>query len=116
MTRFFNRVDRALVAANMDSDGDGVSNLKEFLAGTDPTNIRSRLEFIGSKLAAPDPSGNLRLEWITAPGKTYVVECSDNPATGPWTEIGTVNGDGNAQEIIAENSGDQRFYRIRLQP
>ncbi len=116
LTRFFNRVDRALVAANMDSDGDGVSNLKEFLAGTDPTNIRSRLEFIGSKLAAPDPSGNLRLEWITAPGKTYVVECSDNPATGPWTEIGTVNGDGNAQEIIAENSGDQRFYRIRLQP
>ncbi len=116
LTRFFNTVDRALVSANLDTDGDGISNLKEFLAGTDPTNVRSRLEFIGSKLATPNPSGNLRLEWITAPGKTYVVECAENPATGPWTVIGTVNGDGNAQEVLAENSGDQRFYRIRLQP
>jgi len=116
LTRFFNSVDRALVSANLDTDGDGISNLKEFLAGTDPTNIRSRLEFIGSKLATPDPAGNLRLEWITAPGKTYVVECAENPATGPWTVIGTVTGDGEAKEVLAENSGDQRFYRIRLQP
>lgn len=112
---FFGAVDRALIETDMDSDGDGIPNWKEFIAGTNPKDALSKLQFVASKLAMTEGVGD-RLEWVTAPGKTYIIEGSDNIVNGPWTVIDTVTGDGKAQEIIADNLGELRFYRIRLAP
>lgn len=56
--------------AGRDSDGDGVSDLGEFLAGTNPTNAASVLKL---NLPQPQTGGAMRLVWPTAPGRSYMV-------------------------------------------
>ena len=42
---FFGSVTNSLAADNVDADGDGMANWQEYLAGTNPTNAQSRLQF-----------------------------------------------------------------------
>ena len=49
-----------------DSDGDGASNLQEFLAGTDPTNAKSVL-----RTQIRNSDHGPRLEWNTEPGLLF---------------------------------------------
>jgi hypothetical protein len=53
--------------ATMDSDRDGMSDLAEFIAGTNPTNALSLLRL--SQPAATN--GQVRLGWGTVPGRGY---------------------------------------------
>jgi serine protease AprX len=56
-----------------DSDGDGMSDYAEFIAGTDPTNAASKLVFLSATLL----SNNLvQLEWAAIPGRLYQVQTS----------------------------------------
>ncbi len=48
-------------AANADPDGDGMSNLQEFLAGTDPTNGASAFRITSVVRAGSD----LLVAWMT---------------------------------------------------
>jgi hypothetical protein len=66
--------------ADRDTDGDGASNLEEYLAGTDPTQA-----VIVLKLAAIlDPGGGLRLHFAGAMNRTYGLMAASalDPATG----------------------------------
>jgi hypothetical protein len=54
-----------------DSDGDGVSNAREFMAGTNPTDPASALR---SRIEAT--TQGVRLQWNTNPGLIYQVETS----------------------------------------
>ncbi len=63
-----------------DFDGDGVSNLAEFIAGTDPASPPSAFR--------ADLDGSFRLTWPSAPGKTYLV--SQNTGAG-WVPFQTVS-------------------------
>jgi hypothetical protein len=69
-------------SANADSDGDGATNLQEFLAGTDPTDPNSVL-----RTRMLTTSQGPRLEWSTQPGNIYQVQVQG--ATPGWTSIGT---------------------------
>jgi hypothetical protein len=64
-----------------DSDGDGMSNLQEFLAGTDPTNPESVLR----TTVVSTPQG-WRLNWNTQPGSVYQVQSSTDLAA--WANLG----------------------------
>lgn len=70
--------DPRTITASMDSDGDGVSNLAEYLAGTDPANPFDYLKLnITQALAGQSGlvSSNIpQLYWFSVPGKTYRVE------------------------------------------
>jgi len=56
-----------------DSDGDGMPDYAEFIAGTNPTNAASKLVFLSVNLQ----SNNLvQLEWSAIPGRLYQVETS----------------------------------------
>lgn len=65
-----------------DADYDGVTNQQECLDGTDPNDpylmISVEAEFI-------------RLDWLTAPRKTRVLEQAEDLSDGQaWTETGSV--------------------------
>ncbi len=54
-----------------DSDGDGVSNLDEYLAGTDPANAADSLNVYVSKSPRADLA---QLTFYSVPGKVYLIE------------------------------------------
>ena len=94
-------------AATADSDGDGVNNSEEFLAGTSPTNSASVLkqELITTR-------EGLFLSWNTQPGLTYQVESTTN--FNVWNKYGAARfaAGTNDSVFVGNNPG---YYRIVLQ-
>jgi hypothetical protein len=68
-------------APNADSDGDGASNLQEYLAGTVPTDGTSVL-----RQQIVSTSQGLYLQWNTVPGLVYQVVSSSNLVS--WSNFG----------------------------
>ena len=114
--RFFGSATNPLADPAADPDEDGYSNSQEYLAGTNPNNALSRLQFSRSEWRDSGTRG-IALQWLTAPGKIYVIECAPSIASQVWTGISTNLGDGNVKEFFHTNltSGAQ-FYRVRVQP
>jgi hypothetical protein len=66
---------------NADEDGDGLSNLFEYLANTDPFDARSALQPPEVELM---PGGVFRLKWKSIGGVRYRVQFSDGDADGNY--------------------------------
>jgi hypothetical protein len=110
---FFGSATNALAADNADPDQDGMSNLQEFLAGTNPTNATSRVQFINP---VSDGNGGLALSWLSAPNKYYTVERSDSIPGTNWTTLGSMTGTGSILTYIDSSAGTgMRYYRLRVQ-
>jgi hypothetical protein len=96
--------------ASADSDGDGATNLQEFLAGTDPTNAKSVLQ----TSISTSPQG-WRLEWNTQPGLIYQVQSTADGKT--WTDLGTARfaaGSSDSLPVAADsNVALFRIVRVR---
>lgn len=103
-----------LSRATDDKDGDGLSNLSEFLAGSSPVNASSRLK-IDDILSIP---GQPSLVWTANRFQLYLVESSTdlltwtrfgNPVVGPDLVVGLVS--------TPVTIGTPRtFYRVRFAP
>ena len=114
--RFFGSLTNSAAGDDVDADGDGALNWQEYLAGTDPTKPESVLRF-GSAGLLPNGVSELALSWLTAPGKTYVLETTPLLGGGNWTPINTNVGNGyNYQFIQTKLKQSGQFYRIVLQP
>jgi len=89
-----------------DSDGDGVSNIKEFLAGTNPMDRNSVLRMWFTST----PFGR-RLNWNTTRGLIYQVQVS-NDLNG-WSNLGEPRLAAGTTDSMAV-SGSQRaeYYRL----
>jgi len=113
---FFGSLTNSQAGDNVDADGDGALNWQEYLAGTNPTNALSCLKFSSASLSTNGVSG-VAVNWLTAPGKTYLLQSSAALNGANWTAINTNSGDGNEYQVIVTNfSGNARFYQILLQP
>jgi len=67
--------------AALDADGDGVSNLNEFIAGTNPTNALSYLSVDLS--LAPGVS----VEFMALSNHNYTVQFRDDLGSGTWSNL-----------------------------
>ena len=103
-----------------------MSNLAEFLTGTNPTNDAS-----GLRITSVVPQGNdMLVTWNTAGGHTNAVQATAGDASGGYNtnnfaDITTsphiiVSGSGDVTTNYTEGggaaNGPSRFYRVRLVP
>lgn len=110
-------------APGADPDGDGFSNEAEFLAGTDPTSSASALRIISTASQGND----VIITWLTAGGRTNVVQASAGDGAGGFTTNFTdvssaiiIPGIGdtttNYSDLGGITNGPTRYYRVRLVP
>jgi len=93
-------------ASTADSDGDGASNLEEFLAGTDPTSVESVLR---SELLAT--SQGLFLRWNTQPTLVYQLQTSSDLTN--WSNLSQPRLAVSSNDVTAVNSPvGTRYYRV----
>jgi hypothetical protein len=93
-------------APNVDSDGDGVSNIREFLAGTDPMNANSvlRMWFTWNRFGR-------RLNWNTVSGFIYQVQSSSDLAN--WNNYGAPRfSAGTTDSTSVSGSAGVEYYRV----
>jgi len=92
--------------AGLDYDGDGMTNLQEYIAGTDPWDSDSYL-----KVDQINATGTL--QFTARAGRTYTILFQDGLNTGPWTRLSNIPA-GNLRivTVLDPNPGGNRFYRL----
>ena len=100
--------------ATCDSDGDGFSNLQEFLAGTDPTSSTSALRIIS---ITRQPNGDNVIIWTSASGKNYQVYATTDLA-GTYAPVGsTVPSAGTTTSYTDAGVTDvTKYYKVKAVP
>ena len=95
-----------------DADGDGMTNLQEYIAGTIPTSAASVFDAAISLVVA---SNNVVLSWPATAGRTYQVQYKDDLSDTVWQNApGGVSVNGNTAYFSAPfDAPPKRFYRIR---
>ncbi len=92
-----------------DTDGDGMKNWQEYIAGTNPTNAASYL-----KVETVSPTGGAAISFLAVSNRTYTVEYKDGLDTLIWTRLGdVVPKNVNWTATITDPSpGTNRYYRL----
>ena len=62
-------------------------------------------------------SGEWSLSFATVPGRTYLIQYTDDLADPVWWKLGSITGDGTMHTItdVPEPEVRQRFYRVKVQ-
>jgi uncharacterized repeat protein (TIGR03806 family) len=109
----FNRFDAS--DAVQDADNDRMSNLQEYLAGTNPRNVNSVLRITRINRI----NSNVVLSFLAGTGKTFAVERGTNLPVGSWQTVTNVNS-GTSSNVTVTNFNvtpvPRSFYRVRLVP
>jgi hypothetical protein len=95
-------------ASNVDSDGDGATNLQEFLAGTNPNDPSSIM-----RAQIVTTSQGTRLSWNCQPGLVYQAQMSTTLAPGSWTAVGTARfAAGSTDSVLLNGTNAAAYYRV----
>jgi len=94
-----------------DFDGDGISDLAEFLAGSDPRNGND-----GLRVELVIDAGTLNVRFLALAGQTYSVQYKTTLIGGSWLTLRQVPAQSTTTLIQIDDSDGthelQRFYRI----
>jgi Tol biopolymer transport system component len=100
-----------LSRAQDDPDGDGMTNLQEYIAGTNPKDAASVLQLVLKSLVA---GTSVQLSWPAIPGKNYKVQIKGDLNAAQWQDLGgsaTVVGN-TGYFNSAFNGVAARYYRV----
>ena len=113
-THFFGSVSNSWATPEADPDGDGVTNLEAFRAGTNPVQLRLHTLVTDWKTNA----ASFKLRWFGESGKKYGVKWAENPSSIQWTWLtNNLPGLGDLLEVTdADRRENTRFYRVLIQP
>jgi hypothetical protein len=98
-----------------DADGDGLTNLEEYRAGTNPRDAQDflKIESIESEIAV---SGTTRVSFLAVSNRTYTVEYRDSLLPGAWsrhTDITAATTNRMVQLIDSPPAAvTKRYYRL----
>ena len=99
--------------AQLDPDLDGMTNLQEYLAGTDPDDPRSSLKFDPIILAAGQTAAVLQFN--AASNKTYRIQARNSLSSGEWSTVAAIVARPTNHLATITNSlnaAASRYYRI----
>ncbi|MBA4388315.1 MAG: hypothetical protein C0404_10065 [Verrucomicrobia bacterium] len=99
-------------APQADYDGDGMSNMAEYVAGTDPADAKSKFQVSGVR----SQNGAFGLGFQTVAGKTYgVLGNGDLIGTSQWMVVTNgMPGTGGYVEVNDPDVLTRKFYRITV--
>ncbi len=93
----------------LDSDGDGLTNLQESLAGTNPLSAASRF----SVTRVDSVTGGIKLYWPSVAGKVYHVYSAGNLKN--WNPTGDdIAGTGGELQSKQTPNNNPKFYRVQV--
>src|SRR5207244_1630308 len=101
-----------------DPDGDGLTNLQEFMAGSSPIDSASAFRIVSIARENDD----VRITWTTVGGRTNFLQAASRPS-GSYVDISpaiAITGTGatttNYFDIGRTTNAAACFYRVRLGP
>ena len=96
--------------AAADPDADGLSNLQEYLAGTNPRNASSVLK----ASLRTNSSGARLLEFSAAANKSYTIEYRGSLGIGAWAKLAEIDAvpSERLEEWPIDLNGPMRLFRI----
>jgi hypothetical protein len=101
--------------AKADPDGDGMSNVTEYQAGSNPLDDRSVI-----RVLAVDTTGQVaHVQFTTELGQSFFLERSLDLKSGIWSNVtSNVWGRVDASTVtdLLSNRSDKAFYRVRVLP
>jgi alpha-glucosidase len=112
---YFGNTTNSQSCAACDPDGDGMNNLQEYLAGTDPTNSASVFHVTAVQPSGPD----YLVSFTSVTGKVYDVESCTDLVSVAWSVVtNSLAGNNGILQITDPGAASvpQRFYRARLTP
>jgi hypothetical protein len=95
-----------------DADGDGLTVVDEYRAGTDPASATSRFGMEGVERVP----GGLRLTWSAAPGRRVILERAARMDATTWEPVGSavlMQGD-RAERVVPLSGVGDGFFRLRM--
>jgi hypothetical protein len=101
--------------AGGDADGDGLTNLQEQNAGTNPMDGNSVLRVVSVEYNG----ATVNVRFTSVAGRTYRVETSNQLTSGSWSVVvDDLPGINDVLQVTDFGSGaaGHRFYRVRLLP
>jgi hypothetical protein len=101
--------------AALDPDGDGMPNLEEYLALTDPQDRASSLALGVAAL----PDGGILLSFGASSNRTYVLQFRDTLAAGSWQDVQRFPVAPTNRAVSVHLDADQRtahFFRLEVGP
>lgn len=104
--------------AGEDYDGDGVGDVEEYLADTDPFDASSQLRITNFNRTLVGLLGqDATVTFTSNPSRSYRIEYRDNFVSGTWLDAGTLFSASGATTsvVLTETAVPQRFYRVIAQ-
>ena len=90
-------------------DGDGITDLDEYRADTNPFSANSR--FAVTDFHYDSNTGNIDLDWTGSTRRSFTIWCSSDLQN--WTQVGSAQTGSSAALTLGTGSASHLFFRLK---